>query len=50
MLKIFIIEDDKKIRNQLAIFLERYGYKSSFSNDFKNIIDIALKENQTLFC
>ncbi|WP_026894668.1 response regulator transcription factor [Clostridiisalibacter paucivorans] len=45
MAKIFIIEDDKKIRNQLAIFLGRYGYECSYSDDFRNIIEIALNED-----
>ncbi|KDR95630.1 DNA-binding response regulator, OmpR family, contains REC and winged-helix (wHTH) domain [Peptoclostridium litorale DSM 5388] len=42
MSSIFIVEDDEKIRKELAIFLERYGYECDFSDDFKNIIDIAL--------
>lgn len=42
MSRIFIVEDDGKIRKELAIFLERYGYECDFSDDFKNIIDIAL--------
>lgn len=45
MKKVFIIEDDEKIRLELSTFLNRYGYESCFSTDFENIIDIALKEN-----
>ncbi|WP_143318365.1 response regulator transcription factor [Clostridium sp. HBUAS56017] len=43
MEKIFIIEDDEKIRRELSTFLERYGYACDFSSDFENIIDIVLK-------
>ncbi|WP_090039876.1 response regulator transcription factor [Clostridium frigidicarnis] len=45
MKKVFIIEDDEKIRLELSTFLNRYGYESCFSTDFENIIDIVLKEN-----
>ncbi|MTI64999.1 MAG: response regulator transcription factor [Firmicutes bacterium] len=48
MPKIFIIEDDKKIREELSILLERYDYDCSFSDDFKNIIDIVIKTNPDL--
>ncbi len=48
MSKIFIVEDDDKIRKELAVFLERYGYECSFSDDFKNIIDIVLDESPDL--
>ena len=48
MSKIFIVEDDYKIRKELAVFLERYGYECSFSDDFKNIIDIVVDESPDL--
>lgn len=41
--KIFIIEDEEKIRIELSEFLNRYGYETSYSNDFENIVEIALK-------
>ena len=41
--KVFIIEDEKKIRIELSEFLNRYGYETSYSNDFENIVEIALK-------
>lgn len=41
--KLFIIEDDEKIRIELSQFLERYGYSCEYSNDFKNIVAEALK-------
>lgn len=42
--KIFIIEDEEKIRLGLSTFLNRYGYETSYSTDFENIVDISLKE------
>ena len=43
--KVFIIEDDVKINEQLGSFLKRYGYEVATSFDFENIVDIALEEN-----
>ncbi|MTK13119.1 MAG: response regulator transcription factor, partial [Clostridiaceae bacterium] len=31
MEKVFIIEDDSRIRDELCTFLNRYGYNSCFS-------------------
>ena len=45
MNKVFIIEDDVKINEQLGSFLKRYGYEEATSFDFENIVDIALEEN-----
>lgn len=42
--KIFIIEDEEKIRSELSTFLNRYGYETTYSTDFENIVDISLKE------
>uniref|UniRef100_UPI003242E302 response regulator transcription factor n=1 Tax=Clostridium saudiense TaxID=1414720 RepID=UPI003242E302 len=42
--KNFIIEDEEKIRLELSTFLNRYGYETSYSTDFENIVDISLKE------
>ena len=41
--KIFIIEDEEKIRNELITFLNKYGYITSYSVDFENIVEDALK-------
>ena len=43
--KVFIIEDEEKIREELGSFLGRYGYEVAYSADFENIIDIALNSN-----
>ena len=48
MNKVFIIEDDVKINEQLGSFLKRYGYEVATSFDFENIVDIALEENPTI--
>lgn len=45
MNKVFIIEDEVKINEQLGSFLKRYGYEVATSFDFENIVDIALEEN-----
>lgn len=46
--KIFIIEDDEKIRNELCSFLNRYGYETTYSLDFEHIIDEVLREKYHL--
>ena len=46
--KIFIIEDDDKIRNELCTFLNRYGYETKYSLDFEHIVDEVLKEKYHL--
>jgi DNA-binding response OmpR family regulator len=43
--KIYIVEDEEKIRNELSTFLNRYGYETKYSLDFGNIVDDILKEN-----
>ena len=46
--KIFIIEDDEKIRSELCTFLNRYGYETTYSLDFEHIIDEVLREKYHL--
>lgn len=48
MEKIFIIEDDFRIRDELCTFLTRYGYNSLFSTNFQNIIEEAINENPSI--
>ena len=48
MENIFIIEDDKTIREELAIFLSRYGYNCTSSTDFENIVEHALASKSNL--
>lgn len=48
MNKIFIIEDEDKIRNEVKTFLEKSGFLCDTSTDFENIIDKALSSNSQL--
>lgn len=41
--KIFIIEDDEKIRDELCEFLNRYGYETTYSLDFQHVVDEVLE-------
>lgn len=43
--KIFIVEDEEKIRDELSNLLNRYGYETQYSLNFENIVDDILKEN-----
>ena len=43
--KIFIIEDEEKIRNEL---LNKYGYETSYSLDFENILEEFMKDKYHL--
>lgn len=47
-MKIFIVEDDYKIREELTIFLENNGLECCSSDDFKNMIDLILKSDADL--
>ncbi len=46
--KIFIIEDDEKIRNEWCTFLNKYGYEAIYSLDFEHVIDEVLREKYHL--
>lgn len=48
MNKIFIIEDEDKMRNEVKTFLEKSGFLCDTSTDFENIIDKALSSNSQL--
>lgn len=48
MSKIIIIEDTEKIREELEIFLVRYGYEVVALTNFENIINDTLKEEPNL--
>lgn len=41
-MKIFIIEDEANIRNELCQFLKKYGYECHTSDEFNKISQIAL--------
>ena len=40
--KIFIIEDEEKIRNELSTFLNKYGYITSVATNFENVVRDAI--------
>jgi len=46
--KIFIIEDEEKIRRELGTFLNRYGYDIVTSDSFENIVEEALEAEPKL--
>ncbi|WP_346886356.1 response regulator transcription factor [Clostridium sp. UBA4395] len=46
--KIFIIEDEEKIRRELSTFLNRYGYDIITSDNFQNIVEEALEAEPNL--
>lgn len=48
MKKIFIVEDDKKIREELSTFLNRNGYACEASDKFDNVINDVLHSNADL--
>ncbi|MCD2501197.1 response regulator transcription factor [Clostridium sp. NSJ-145] len=48
MSKIMIIEDEVTIREELEIFLTRYGYEVLVPDDFSNIIDYVKSKNPNL--
>ena len=37
-MKIYVVEDDKEIRNELITLLEKYGYNCETNDDFRNIV------------
>lgn len=48
MEKIFIIEDDLKIREELSLFLSRNGYTCETTDNFKNILESVMSSNAQL--
>ncbi len=47
-MKLFIIEDEAPIREELAQFFERYGFQCEGSADFQNIAQLALASGADL--
>jgi DNA-binding response OmpR family regulator len=42
MTKLMIIEDDEKIRDELQVFFERYGYQVAYVAQFDHVVDDVL--------
>lgn len=47
-MKIYIIEDDTKLRTELVKLLSSYQYNCSFDDDYQNIISHALQAKPDL--
>lgn len=47
-MKIYIVEDEKVLRDELAKFLYSYGYECVYSDDFQNIIKNIFEQNPDL--
>ena len=43
-MNIFIIEDDVRLREELAMLLEKYGYTCQSSDDFPNISSLPFPQ------
>ena len=48
MYKILIVEDDAIIRTELKTLLEKYGDKTTITEDFENVIELILNDNPHL--
>ena len=48
MEKILIVEDDKKLRNELKVFLDRNGYDAVYLESFDNTINEVLEAKADL--
>jgi DNA-binding response OmpR family regulator len=48
MYKIYIVEDDEKIKNELSTLLEKYGYKCETIKNFDNVVEDVLNSNAHL--
>lgn len=47
-MKIYIIEDDTKLRAELVKLLSAYKYDCSFDDDYENIISLAIQKQPDL--
>lgn len=48
MAKILIVEDDKKIREELELFLNKNGFEAVSLNHFQNVIEDVLEQKADL--
>ena len=47
-MKIYIVEDDRVLRTELMKLLNSYGYECAYSDDWQNIIQLALQGSPDL--
>lgn len=43
MNKIYIIEDNEKVKSELIILLKKYGYECETSDNYQNIVEKCLE-------
>ena len=48
MSRILIVEDNENLKNELIQFLLMYGYEAYSTDDYKNIIELILKDEPDL--
>lgn len=48
MAKIFIVEDEVKLRDELVTLLERNGYECTSSDDYENMINLIITSHADL--
>lgn len=47
-MKIFVVEDDKKLKSELITFLRTYGYECISSEDYKDMVKVVLEAQPDL--
>ncbi len=47
-MKIYIVEDDRVLRSELAKLLKSYGYECVYSDDFQNIVEDIFNKDAEL--
>ncbi len=47
-MKIFVVEDDKKLKSELITFLRNYGYECISSEDYKDMVKVVLEAQPDL--
>lgn len=48
MAVVFLVEDDRKIREELSVLLRKYGYECCFSEDYEHLPEIILDRKPQL--
>lgn len=48
MAAVFLVEDDRRIREELSVLLRKYGYECCFSEDYEHLPEIILDRKPQL--
>lgn len=48
MTTVFLVEDDRNIREELSVLLKRYGYDCCSSDDYRHLPEVILKKKPQL--